>query len=179
MLGNDIVDLQKAARESNWKRKGYLDKIFTANEQLAILTAPNPNTMVWLLWSMKEAAYKIVNRDTLTRFYSPHKFECSTILSQNSLTEGSVIYNGITYFTESEINHNFVYTIATTKISALKKVYTDYLKNTIEYSQLLHKEFGFTIQKNSFGIPELTISGATTKKPISITHHGRYLAIAH
>jgi hypothetical protein len=45
VIGNDIVDL--AWKESNWKRPGYLNKIFTTKEQLLISSAENPNTMVW------------------------------------------------------------------------------------------------------------------------------------
>ena len=179
MLGNDIVDLKKAALESNWKRKGYLEKVFTAKEQLAILNSSNPNLTVWLFWSMKEAVYKIVNRATLNRFDSPQKFECYITLTETCQAVGHVIYNGITYFTKSEINPNFVYSLATGKISNLKKIWTDHLKNTIHYSQLSHKEFKFIIQKNLFGIPELKDCKSNTTKPISITHHGKYLAIAY
>ena len=41
MIGNDIVDLALAQKESNWKRKGFLNKIFTEKEQLLILNAKN------------------------------------------------------------------------------------------------------------------------------------------
>jgi phosphopantetheinyl transferase (holo-ACP synthase) len=34
VIGNDIVDLALARKESNWKRPGYLNKIFTTKEQL-------------------------------------------------------------------------------------------------------------------------------------------------
>ena len=71
MIGNDIVDLELARKESNWKRKGFLDKIFAKNEQLLIFNAENPDTMVWNLWSRKEAAYKIYNRQTQIRGYFP------------------------------------------------------------------------------------------------------------
>ena len=37
----------------------YLDKLFTKEEQEYIITATNPSIMVWALWSMKEAAYKL------------------------------------------------------------------------------------------------------------------------
>jgi phosphopantetheinyl transferase (holo-ACP synthase) len=63
VIGNDIVDLALARKESNWKRPG-LNKIFTTKEQLLISSAENPNTMVWNLWSRKRAAYKIYNRAT-------------------------------------------------------------------------------------------------------------------
>jgi phosphopantetheinyl transferase (holo-ACP synthase) len=76
MIGNDIVDLELAHKESNWKRNGFLDKIFTQNEQLLILNAKNPEVMVWNLWSRKEAAYKIYNRKTQIREYIPLQLEC-------------------------------------------------------------------------------------------------------
>ena len=36
MIGNDVVDLELAKKESNWQRRGFLSKIFTKNEQRLI-----------------------------------------------------------------------------------------------------------------------------------------------
>ena len=47
MIGNDIVDLALAQKESNWKRKGFLDKIFTLQEQLFINLSENQEIEVW------------------------------------------------------------------------------------------------------------------------------------
>jgi acyl carrier protein len=60
VIGNDIVDLALARKESNWKRPGYLNKIFTTKEQLLISSAENPNTMVWNLWSRKRRPIKFI-----------------------------------------------------------------------------------------------------------------------
>ena len=38
MIGNDIVDLKLAKNQSNWQRKGFLEKQFTEEEQKTILT---------------------------------------------------------------------------------------------------------------------------------------------
>ena len=78
MIGNDIVDLALAKKESNWKRNRFLDKIFTTKEQVLIVDAENPEIMVWNLWSRKEAAYKIYNRETGIRGYFPLQLECSS-----------------------------------------------------------------------------------------------------
>jgi phosphopantetheinyl transferase (holo-ACP synthase) len=59
MIGNDVVDLV-LARKKVWRRTGYLQKIFTESEQLLIENSSNPHVLVWKLWSMKEAAYKII-----------------------------------------------------------------------------------------------------------------------
>ena len=56
MIGNDIVDLALAEKESNWKRKGFIDKIFTPQEQSLIKTSINQEIIIWNLWSRKEAA---------------------------------------------------------------------------------------------------------------------------
>jgi hypothetical protein len=52
-------------------------------------SAENPNTMVWNLWSRKEAAYKIYNRATGIRGYFPLNLECAY---ENSTT-GSVAWD--------------------------------------------------------------------------------------
>ena len=70
MIGNDIVDFQKAALESNWLREGYLDKLFCKEEKELILDSKNPHQMVWLLWTMKEAGYKIHFRQKFRCYHS-------------------------------------------------------------------------------------------------------------
>ncbi|MGB7841855.1 MAG: 4'-phosphopantetheinyl transferase superfamily protein, partial [Salinimicrobium sp.] len=62
MIGNDVVDLQLASRQSNWRRKGFLEKVFSAEEQQQIIASARPDRLVWLFWSMKEAAYKAHQR---------------------------------------------------------------------------------------------------------------------
>ena len=46
MIGNDIVDLVQARLQSNWKRKGFVEKIFTQKEQELIFSSQNPENMV-------------------------------------------------------------------------------------------------------------------------------------
>lgn len=78
MIGNDLVDLQLASKESNWQRKGYLQKVCTPEEQELILTSANPYRVFWTLWSMKESVYKIINSTTGIRNYSPVSYRSNT-----------------------------------------------------------------------------------------------------
>ena len=103
MIGNDIVDLALSQKESNWKRKGFLDKIFTRNEQLLILNAKNPDVMVWNLWSRKEAAYKIYNRQTKVRGYFPLQLECFDLDCNDTITFGKVVIHHYVYYTKTVI----------------------------------------------------------------------------
>lgn len=155
MIGNDIIDLALAKKESNWKRKGFLDKIFTPKEQFLILNSQNPEIMVWNLWSRKEAAYKIYNRETGIRGYFPLQLECY----YENKTLGTVSCNGNIYFTQTIISDEFIHSIAVVKKEYFKKIKVLNCKDKI-------------CKRN--GIPFIIDESTKIMKPVSITHHGRF-----
>jgi phosphopantetheinyl transferase (holo-ACP synthase) len=161
VIGNDVIDLELAKTESNWRRKGFLDKIFTASEQLLIGKAKNQETMVWALWSRKEAAYKIFNRETRIRAYNPLQFECSEMEFIDDNYFGKVIGNKMCYYTKTQIGLGSIHTIAVSNASDFDKVYT--LENNS------------AIQKTD-GIPEI-YDLKSVIRPVSISHHGRFKKI--
>jgi phosphopantetheinyl transferase (holo-ACP synthase) len=154
MIGNDIVDLALAHRESNWQRKGFLDKLFTANEQLQILSSNNPELMVWNLWSRKEAAYKIYNRQSGQRVYNPIQFECY---------DDKVRFGDLVYYTKTQVTSDFVYTIAATCTS--------------NFDTIQHQTSRNDILKIK-GIPHFFDSRNSLFLPASISHHGRFMRVA-
>ncbi|MFV8343908.1 4'-phosphopantetheinyl transferase superfamily protein [Flavobacterium sp. XS2P39] len=155
MIGNDIVDLVLAKKESNWRRKGFLNKIFTREEQLLISNAINPELMVWNLWTRKEAAYKIYNRETGVRGYFPLQLEC---FYENSVL-GTVCIKGKKYFTKTKISEDSIHTVA-----VLNKENLDCVR-AIAATDKISK-----INE----IPFVTDSFSKTKKAVSISHHGRF-----
>lgn len=113
MIGNDVVDLKAAENESNWRRKGFLKKVFTDRERDLFSSFEDQHLMVWLLWSMKEAAYKARQRQFgLSRSLDWHSLECSIekITFKNAF--GEVKVGGISYFTASDITSERVHTSA-------------------------------------------------------------------
>ena len=159
MLGNDIVDLVVSRKESNWKRVGYLDKIFTKSEQSLIFKAQNPDLMVWNLWSRKEAAYKIYNRQTGIRAYIPLQLECFNWNVINGILYGKVFCNRAIYYTKTEVTDDYIHTIAVIKMDDFDALH--YINDTS------------TIQKIN-GIPNWINPNTSELKPISISHHGRF-----
>lgn len=177
MLGNDIVDLQLAAKQSNWRRKGYLQKIFTSQEQELILNATDQDQMVWLLWSMKEAAYKIVTIEVGERFYRPRSFECFLDLSQFSY-KGKVVFEEFSFETVSEITEDYINTTATSAHNSQIEPYL--FQNSATYIQDFNKlSHHFMLTKNEVNLP--TIQDLFTEEfyPASVSHHGRYVSIVH
>jgi phosphopantetheinyl transferase (holo-ACP synthase) len=158
MIGNDIVDLDLALKESNWKRKHFLDKIFSSKEQQLILNSENQDLMVWNLWSRKEASYKIYNRHTGIRGFFPLRLECD----YNDKYTGTVSIDGFVFYTQTEIATNYIYSVAVSEKEYFKKIRV--LDST-------------TIIKKENGIPFLLDPISNTKIPVSITHHGLFQRI--
>lgn len=155
MIGNDIIDLALARTQSNWKRKNFLDKLFTQEEQVLVANANNPEVMVWNLWSRKEAAYKIYNRETGIRGYFPKQLVCF----YESEISGTVCYNERVYYTKSTVTKDFIYTIATIETQFFNQI------EKINLDDKIHK---------TNGIPSIIDTQTALSKPVSITHHGRF-----
>lgn len=178
MLGNDIIDLQKAALESNWQRKGYLNKLFTADERGLIFSAADPSQLVWLLWSMKESAYKIINRETGLRFYAPKSFSCSIISIAEKIAYGKVGFDGRIFYTKSEINKDCICSLAliTQSFDQVSSIQTN---NSTHYLHDFNSRSStHQLSKNENGIPEILNLLTRQKLSASVSHHGRFLAIS-
>ncbi len=185
MIGNDIVDLKLAVVQSNWKRNRFLDKVFTKDEQEFILKSKTPFKMVWRLWTMKESAYKMYVQQISKRFFNPKILHCKLI----SETKGIVAMNGERYETNSEVNNDFIYTIASLKND--KKTLSTTFELTNDSHSIQHKESyekliemvskkrklpvkDIHIKKNKVGVPKLFLNSKELKTSFSISHHGHY-----
>ena len=183
MIGNDIVDLKQAAKESNWQRSRFLDKVFTKQEHHYISASRQQELFVWLLWSMKEAAYKAYVQQFEVRFFSPKKIACT--LTSNST--GIVSINEMTYKTTSTITEDYIYTIAIIKEtdtvtnfcfemeSMAYKVQSKTVKSQfLEHFAKTNKESlnKLSLTKNNVGIPQLFKDGIRVDLSLSFTHHG-------
>lgn len=153
MIGNDIVDLAIATQQSNWRRKNYLDKVFTPSEQDFIRTAANPDEMVWSLWSRKEAVYKIIRQKGGKLGYYPKSIECLDTCSTN----GKVRFEYSIYFTQTLIHDSLLQTLAVTKSSDFQ-----FVKMITSLAAI--------IKINE--IPYLILEG--TRYAASKSHHGRF-----
>ncbi|MGY3794683.1 4'-phosphopantetheinyl transferase family protein [Aquimarina sp. 433] len=177
MIGNDIVDLALATTQSNWRRKGWLQKIFTISEQDRIWDALDPDLAVWELWSMKEATYKAYQRQFLKApIYNPWDFECS---------ETSVIVKGMQYKTKTTRTSEYIHSVAFIHPKVINaKVFTNesltYKKHLLDYiskTKGLNSE-KITIKKNDFRIPLVYINNLQSDIKVSFSSHGLFSSYA-
>ena len=187
MIGNDIVDLKHI--ESNWKRPGFLDKVFSFSEQEYIRTSENQHTMVWLLWSMKEAAYKVYVQQHGKPFFNPKRLQCELI----SEGTGKVYIDNQIYFTTSARSKDYVYTVAKQDLNApihtkvFKSEITTYKTQSAVLKQQALKTISeaqgipmnaLSIKKNTLGIPKIFYTSEQRSIVVSLTHCGRFSAYA-
>lgn len=183
MIGNDIVDLNFQNTRISWKRKKYLQKIFSSEEIALIERSSSKTELVWRLWSMKEAAYKAHQRRlNLTPKFNPKSFRCTI----NSAKKGGVKIASAEYSCTSEVNEAFIYSEAIEenfqlpKISEVKKnISAVELKNEV-LQQII--SLGKTdsseveIRKCVNRIPRIYSGETEIMNPVSFTHHGRFSA---
>lgn len=180
MIGNDLVDLSQAAIESNWRRKGYLAKICTSKEQRLVLEAPKPDEMLWLLWTMKEAACKIVQRKTGIRSYEPLNFCCGSLNMEQKKASGTVSYFKDSFLVKSELKSKFIHSVAVSAMKDFEQLHLQYLQPDIAYKTAFNNLNNlYHLTGTPSGIPELTHQITGQKHAVSISHHGDHLAVIY
>lgn len=185
MIGNDIVDIAEAKLKSNWERPRILEKLFTQKEQQLIQHSDDAFLMVWRLWSMKEAAYKLYTQLYPSRFYNPKGFECH-IQNEN----GIVRFKDFECRIKTQITSAYILSEArltpskmTSKVIELKSknpksqsevTKAILLKELSEQYQVSKADLNF--QKSEFGVPSVLFN--SEKIQVSLSHHGCYGAYA-
>lgn len=186
MIGNDIVDLEKAAIESNWRRPRYLDKICATFERQMIIAAQNQSQMLWLMWTMKEAAYKAENRISNARSYAPVRFLCRNILISGKNEDGiiqasgEVYYQNYTFLTRSLISNRMIHTICCLNEQDFSVLKTNHLNASLPYPHQFNElNPGFRFEKNKAGKPAVIHQLTGRSYACSVSHHGNYLAVIY
>lgn len=155
MIGNDVIDLKLALKQSNYQRKGLIEKLFHTSEQQLTLNADNPKIFFWNLWSRKEAVYKIFNRATKIRAFNPMQFCCEPPFLVDGVLLGKVTSIHQSYWVRTQVDSLFVYSEA--------------VLNREDFNRI-REISSVDIDKDAHGIPHHKI----TRNPVSVTHHGDY-----
>lgn len=189
MIGNDIIDIHETKLTSNWRRKGFLQKVFTPEEQEKISESADPFMTVWRMWSMKESAYKLYLQQDKARFFNPVKIVCEIISS----AKGKVCIDELTMHTHTEIHSTYIFTTAFLRDSDCVENSIFHLPNKESHAQSegTHQKIRHHIAaKNRFNIDQLHIRKTSQNIPelfyqeqklpisFSLSHHGNYGAFS-
>lgn len=184
MIGNDIIDLKAAAVQSNWKRARYLDKLYSQQEQNLILNAEDQDNTVWLLWAMKEAAYKAHQRRfQLPRAYNPKDLNCEINDQCSEPVSGMVKIGEYCYQTSASTGNDRLHCVASAnpKKRILHKIFSgsaDVKKELISTLSVLKNlsEEKISIVKGINAVPHLTYQNRPLNYYFSLSSHGNFSA---
>lgn len=182
MIGNDIVDLFETKRSSNWRRTGFLQKVFTPKERSIINASKYPAIAVWRIWSMKESAYKAFIQSGGSRFFNPKKIECRI----ESQKKGGVKINEMYLKSNTFINSKYIFTTSTFDNPVIEnKIFRLAENNYRHQSDFMHQKLledfakknsialvELKIQKTKKGVPMIYCKDKVFNTSLSITHHG-------
>jgi phosphopantetheinyl transferase (holo-ACP synthase) len=187
MIGNDIIDISVTKRKTDWKRRGFIDKIFSAEEQNIIGEAADPFLKVWRLWSIKEAAYKLNMRYDMSRKLNPSKINCELYNHHAAvvyikerkyyaytLMSHDYIYS---YATENEDNKSQHYIIKKNDVETNDQITSCRTSLISEISKKLNVDKNeIDIRKTENGQPHVFHLNNKINLNISLTHHGLFSA---
>lgn len=88
MLGNDIVDLQVVLTSGQAQRPGFQDRISSSSELPPLRSYFDEEHCTWLLWAIKESAYKYYIQAEGQPIFAPKKFRFIAQKLQEDTVEG-------------------------------------------------------------------------------------------
>jgi len=206
--GNDIVSLN-AVDISRTLQPRFYSKILCATEishhHQAGLTQIPFERYVWLLWSIKESAYKYLQRHNPNLLFSPTKFFVTRleIPSENPLRlmegvgfEECPVYKSIVTFgpeslySRSLINQEFIFSVVNQTndfenihwgIKSIDNADPDHQSTEVrsflmdKLDELLPYD-DLSISKNTYGCPILLNGTNQINISVSLAHHGCWVA---
>lgn len=183
MIGNDIVDLKLASEQSNWRRKNFLAKVFTLGERKIFEASEDMDLTIWLLWSMKEAAYKAHQRKkSLPRSLNWTAQECRSLKVREKKASGIVRIQEEKYFSFSIFTPDYIHTIAVHQKETRFHQYVS-RKPLLQTKQLFKQEISQLLQtrkaeiqlrKTETGIPIIYLENKISPMAFSFSDHGRF-----
>lgn len=174
----------------------FMQKIFTINEQRWLKTHfENRNQWIWLLWSMKESAYKSYYKQFRKRYFAPKMFDCfvnpvdesagcisGTVktLFEDYSTQSYVLedcIHTVAYLNERQVIHDSCFPLE----SDAYRIQSDTVRYQLRCELAILKgcePSDVTIRKDVRGIPHAYIDDEISDFDVSMSHHGTFGAYA-
>ncbi len=189
MIGNDIIDLAYTQENTNWQRRGFLDKVFCESEQEIIHQSSDPFATIWRFWSMKEAAYKWYLQKGGQPFNSPSRIAISL---KNNLS-GDAQIGEFSVALQSKFTNKYIhsYSQPSKQYLQINEVFELSQNDVNTQSTETHKrlinrvaidwqkeESCLTIKKNRLGKPFIYFREQKLDIHFSMSHHGNFGAFS-
>ena len=198
-IGNDVVALALINSERTRSYRFYSKILHPAEQelykQLPISALPFEQ-YVWLLWSVKESAYKYLQRLNPSLVFSPTQTVVNSIETNPDETGNSLSVTGKVAFKEHSLNYRsfitaeYIHSVAVQnwhathhQVQHIEQADYEYQSAVVRVAALQRLTSYFPEQalrmvKHDAGYPELFSQNQLLPVPVSFSHHGHYIAYA-
>lgn len=125
-VGNDILDLNRHSARHRHTDERFIQKILHPKEIILLQQSSNPVYFLWMLWTLKEAAYKYCKQADNSFIFSPKKIYTEQTHTYEMFV---LIEEGAESFTSKGFDGTIVLTVYT--LSGPIKTYSVFSNNYI------------------------------------------------
>ncbi len=188
MIGNDVVDLGDPEVDPRARHPRFDRRVYSRNEREAIRCSGAPERLRWMLWAAKEAAYKVARKADPRAIFSPRRFEVE--LGAN--LRGRVCHAGGRVQVVLDESEGRIHCIASDRemdtlalCSRVVPFEGTAVEARVELRRLvcsaIAEILGLPLRELSIGrrgrIPVACFAGLPLQMDLSLSHHGRFLAL--
>lgn len=191
MLGNDIIDLEEVLHSGQAKRVGFQERICTLAELSPLQRFFSRELSIWILWALKESAYKCYIQAGGLPVFAPKKFTVA-VETISELQVSAHLHTPVGQF-KGQIQVNSTYLIAESWRSelALQPIHRGIqilnAKFQKEKSILLKQAFcqhfskshqvdigELEVRKDHLNVPAIYLAEEKLPYTLSLSHHGSW-----
>ncbi len=185
MLGNDVVDLRCPDLSFHPR---FPSRVLSKSEYDRFLQHAEPHLYLWKAWAAREASYKAMKRRDPSFTFHPSEYFFEE-------DENFIFFEKKRLPLQFEVTSDFIHCVV---VDSSKKAVVGVEENrkakvlltncqSIAVRDLAKRLFSFTtgvdendieVKSNRHGIPYIEIKSTGQSFPVSLSHHGRYVAAA-
>ena len=189
--GNDIIAFAETDNDRTSLHRFY-SRIFSPREFLLYdgLTGLSFPVFVWLMWSIKESVYKYVSRADPRLRFAPLKIPVNRLRQREGYYEGLICYGGLSLYSRSFPGEETIMTVVSEEIGFTHVRWGIQAIGGSDYSTQSALVRTFALQSLSTALPGAALRIIRTADgppevwdderplniPLSLAHHGRYVA---
>ena len=188
MIGNDVVDLDDPEGRAAARHPRFDGRVFDETERVLIEASPHPERTRWLLWAVKESAYKAARKEAPRTVFAPSRF----VVRLDGDARACVTVGARRFHVDLVAGADHVHAVsrsagdppATLSTVVARPPEISVWSDSVRWlaiatlSRLLAVEPEDLAIRRDGRIPTLWIRGARSAADLSLSHHGRFVAFA-
>jgi phosphopantetheinyl transferase (holo-ACP synthase) len=186
-LGNDVVDLLDGEIQEESIHPRFDERVFSPVERNRLLHGDDRHIERWTHWALKEATLKAAKRHCKDIVFSPRKIlvqklegDSAEVFAFDKIFSASIDYN------DNYINATVVFDVDLADVRSVVAAHSGRQDESTEVRLLACQEFSTSSAIDQKAcriplgekIPSIHVNGVAVNCPVSLSHHGRFVAFA-